>query len=149
MFVKFTIWCLTENLALHQPAWQSGTFLSYTADRAVDGRSPACVMSKPERTAEWWVYLRGVKNIHQVLIQYDTGNSVLLLFNIVSVIKTRDILMLFSVNTCFTRIHYMLTNVIIHVIECWSVQFTIVYISVVLLLLTSWIPKIRLKIDPT
>ena len=43
----------------------------------------------------------------------------------------------FSVNTRFTRIHYMLTNVVIHFTECWSVQFTIVYISAVLLLLPT------------
>ena len=64
----------------------------------------------------------------------------LLLFNIVCANKTRDILILFnafSVNNRFTRNHYMLTNIAIHFTECWTVQFTTVYISIVLLLLTS------------
>ncbi|XP_022304886.2 uncharacterized protein LOC111111958 [Crassostrea virginica] len=65
-----------ENLALHQPAWQSSTFWPYTADRAVDGSTPTCAVSNLERTAEWSVDLGGVKNIHHVLIQYDTGNRV-------------------------------------------------------------------------
>ena len=40
--VILTVKCLlyvSENLALHQPAWLSGTYRSYTgAERAVDGR---------------------------------------------------------------------------------------------------------------
>ncbi|XP_078330363.1 uncharacterized protein LOC144624436 [Crassostrea virginica] len=66
-----------ENLALHQPAQQSRTWRSYTADRAVDGRytdlrlgGGQCAESDGGQTAEWWVDLGGVKNIHHVLIQH-------------------------------------------------------------------------------
>ena len=75
-------YCLTENLALHQPAWQSSVrtasspFKLLTADLAVDGSTPTCAVSNFERTAEWWVDLRGVKNIHHVLIQHIKGNRV-------------------------------------------------------------------------
>ena len=75
----------TENLALHQPAWQSSThFYGYTADRAVDGMyidlsawGGQCASSDMEQTtAEWRVDRGGVKYIHHVFIQYVTGNSV-------------------------------------------------------------------------
>nr|XP_022307748.1 uncharacterized protein LOC111113752 [Crassostrea virginica] len=63
-----------ENLALHQPAWQSSAILFYTADLAVDGRTPTCALSYLARTVEWSVDLGGVKNIHHVLIQYKSNS---------------------------------------------------------------------------
>ncbi|XP_078330379.1 uncharacterized protein LOC111115489 [Crassostrea virginica] len=81
-----------ENLALHQPVWQSNTwrsyigttYTSYTADRAVDGRytdlelyGGQCAASDyGEQTAEWRVDLGGVRNIHHIVIQYATDNRV-------------------------------------------------------------------------
>ena len=72
----------TENLALHQPAWQSRTYRFYTADLAVDGRytdleyGGQCALSNSEETVEWRVDLGGVKNIHHVLIHHF-GKSIL------------------------------------------------------------------------
>ncbi|XP_078330391.1 uncharacterized protein LOC144624460 [Crassostrea virginica] len=54
-----------ENLALHQPAWQSSTARPYTADLAVDGYTGQCAVSFSGQTAEWRVDLGGEKNIHQ------------------------------------------------------------------------------------
>ncbi|XP_078329080.1 uncharacterized protein LOC144623957 [Crassostrea virginica] len=73
-----------ENLALNKPAWQSSTIESYTgADRAVDGQytdlrwwtGPSAASDVRQRTAEWRVDLRGVKNIHHVFLQYTTHND--------------------------------------------------------------------------
>ena len=68
---------------MHKTAWQSGTWGSYTADRAVDGRytnlsvrGGQCASSDGGRTDEWRVDLGGVKNIHHVFLQYMTGNDV-------------------------------------------------------------------------
>ena len=68
----------TENLALHKPAWQSRNFSSETgAEHAVDGRKGGqCALSYAGQTAEWWVDLGGVKNIHHVLIHH-IGKSIL------------------------------------------------------------------------
>ena len=75
----------TENLALHKQAWQSSTYRSYSgADRAVDGQytdlrgwgGPCAVSYWGHRTAEWWVDLWGVKNIHHVFLQFSTNNDV-------------------------------------------------------------------------
>ena len=67
----------TENLALHQPAWQSSTYRSDTADNAVDGQyTGQCAESNWVQTAEWRVDLGGVKNIHHMLIQHS-GKSIL------------------------------------------------------------------------
>ena len=72
----------TENLALHQPAWQSTTWwYGHTgAELAVDGRytnlrltEGQCAGSDLDQTAEWRVDLGGVKNIHHVLIQHAKG----------------------------------------------------------------------------
>nr|XP_022305736.1 uncharacterized protein LOC111112506 isoform X2 [Crassostrea virginica] len=72
-----------ENLALHQPAWQSSTLRSYTgADGAVDGLytnlslwGRQCAVSDwDQTTAEWRVDLGGVRSIHHIVIQYATGN---------------------------------------------------------------------------
>ncbi|XP_078330365.1 uncharacterized protein LOC111113866 [Crassostrea virginica] len=76
--------CETENLALHQPAWQSDTWWSYTADLAVDGRytdlawdGGQCAASGPgQTTAEWRVDLGAARSIHHIVIQYATGNIV-------------------------------------------------------------------------
>ncbi|XP_078328057.1 uncharacterized protein LOC111112263 [Crassostrea virginica] len=73
-----------ENLALHQPAWQSSTWKSYTgADLAVDGRyidlamnGGQCAASNWGQTAEWGVDLGAVRSINHIVIQYATGNSV-------------------------------------------------------------------------
>ena len=73
----------TENLALHQPAWQKSTWLSDTgAERAVDGQykdlrrdGGQCAVSWYGQTAKWWVDLGGVKNIHHVSLQHATGIS--------------------------------------------------------------------------
>ncbi|XP_078330404.1 uncharacterized protein LOC144624467 [Crassostrea virginica] len=74
-----------ENLALHQPAWQSSTAGSYAgAERAVDGlytdlrwRGGQCAESDwDQTTAEWRVDLGGVRSIHHIVIQYATGNIV-------------------------------------------------------------------------
>ncbi|XP_078330373.1 uncharacterized protein LOC144624444 [Crassostrea virginica] len=73
-----------ENLALHQPAWQSSTYFYYTADRAVDGQytdlawnGGQCAASDGgQTTAEWRVDLGGVRSIHHIVIQYMTGNIV-------------------------------------------------------------------------
>ena len=79
------IWCFTENLALHKPAWQSSTSsVSYTgAERAVDGQytdldvyGGQCAASGGRQTAEWRVDLGGVKKVHHVLIQHATDNKV-------------------------------------------------------------------------
>ncbi|XP_078328061.1 uncharacterized protein LOC111112074 [Crassostrea virginica] len=86
VFVLYCSWavllCLSvqayENLALHQPAWQSSTWRSnYTADLAVDGQytdlawnGGQCAVSYDGQTAEWRVDLGGVKNIHHVLIHH-------------------------------------------------------------------------------
>nr|XP_022307795.1 protein draper-like [Crassostrea virginica] len=75
---------LFKNLALHKPAWQSSTILSYTgADRAVDGQytdlvwdGGQCAGSYGGQTTEWRVDLGAVKSIHHVLIQYATENKV-------------------------------------------------------------------------
>ena len=74
----------TENLALHQPAWQKSTWLSDTgAERAVDGQytnlclnGGQCAASVGGQTAEWRVDLGAVKSIHHVFIQYATDNIV-------------------------------------------------------------------------
>ena len=79
----------TENLALHQLAWQSSIVLSftgvpYTADLAVDGRytdlawdGGQCAVSYGRQTAEWRVDLGEVKNIHHVLIHPVKSKSIL------------------------------------------------------------------------
>ena len=76
----------TENLALHQPAWQSSTYWSDSgAERAVDGlytdlsgHGGQCAVSNGyQTTAEWRVDLGGVKNIHHVFLQHATGISML------------------------------------------------------------------------
>ena len=94
----------TENLALHQPARQSRTWRSYTADRAVDGRytdlrlgGGQCAESDGGQTAEWWVDLGGVKNIHHVLIQH-VGKSKL------GIISFKIIFFLSKVNRWYS--HY-------------------------------------------
>ena len=84
----------TENLALHQPAWQSGSWRSDTgADRAVDGLftdlrwdGGQCAGSDGERTAEWRVDLGGVKYIHHLFIQHVAGKSMfdIIYFNLLS-----------------------------------------------------------------
>ena len=68
----------TENLALHQPTWQSDTWRSYTgAERAVDGQyTGQCAESGGGLTVEWLVDLGEVKNIHHVLMQHN-GKSIL------------------------------------------------------------------------
>ena len=73
-----------ENLALHQPAWQSNTLrssytgVSYTADLAVDGRyGGQCALSDWDQTVEWRVDLGAVKNIHHVLIHHVISKSIL------------------------------------------------------------------------
>ncbi|XP_078328062.1 uncharacterized protein LOC111112519 [Crassostrea virginica] len=77
--------CETENLALHQPAWQSSTWRFYTgAERAVDGQytdlawyGRQCAVSDDYRTtAEWRVDLGGVRSIHHIVIQHATDNRV-------------------------------------------------------------------------
>ena len=79
----------TENLALHQPAWQSSTWFSGTeAERAVDGQyrnlsvfGGQCAASWGVLTAEWWVDLGGLKNIHYVFIQHETRKSMLVILS--------------------------------------------------------------------
>ena len=98
LFVKV----FTENLALHQPAWQSSTHLSYTgAERAVDGRytdlyvyGGQCAASDGGQTAEWRVDLGEVRNIHHVLIQHARDNIV---WGTVSF----NLLILFNLTTCY------------------------------------------------
>lgn len=84
MNVKRSLY-VSENLAIHQRAWQSSTFLDNTgAERAVDGlytdlqwNGGQCTMSEMDViTAEWGVDLGGVLSIHHVLIQYATDNEV-------------------------------------------------------------------------
>ena len=75
----------TENLALHQPAWQDSSYRSITgAERAVDGLytdlyewGGQCAVSNAGETAEWRVDLGEVKNIHHVFIQHVTSKSML------------------------------------------------------------------------
>ncbi|XP_078330403.1 uncharacterized protein LOC111112506 [Crassostrea virginica] len=81
------VMCEEENLALHQPAWQSSTLRTdsdyYGAERAVDGlytnlywSGGQCAMSYYYRsTAEWRVDLGGVRSVHHIVIQYMTGNE--------------------------------------------------------------------------
>lgn len=79
----------TENLALHQPAWQSGTYSAFTgAERAVDGRytylglfGGQCALSDLSQTAEWRVNLGGVKKIHHVSIHHGRGKSMLIIIS--------------------------------------------------------------------
>ena len=72
-----TLYFVSENLALHQPAWQSSTaFPDNAADRAVDGTDRQCAASDGRQTAEWRVDLGAVKVIHHVFIQYATGNRI-------------------------------------------------------------------------
>ena len=66
----------TENLALHQLTWQSGTLGPYTPAFAVDGYKGRCTVSEMVQTAVWWVDLGGVQNIHHVLIHH-VGKSIL------------------------------------------------------------------------
>ena len=73
----------TENLALHQPAWQSDTYISYTADLAVDGQytdlawwGGQCAAAGWVLTAEWRVDLGDFRGIQHIVIQYATGNRV-------------------------------------------------------------------------
>lgn len=69
---------------MHQPAWQSSTLDFYTgAERAVDGKytrmmffEGQCAVSDKGQTAEWRVDLGGVRSIHNIVIQYMTGNMV-------------------------------------------------------------------------
>ncbi|XP_078328064.1 uncharacterized protein LOC144623507 [Crassostrea virginica] len=73
-----------KNLALHQPAWQSSTYLYYTADLAVDGQytvlasngGQCAVSDLGQTTAEWRVDLGAVRNIHHIVIHYMAGNRV-------------------------------------------------------------------------
>ena len=76
---------LIENIALHQPAWQSSTVLPYTgAERAVDGlysnlsvHGRQCAVSDNNHTtAEWRVDLGRVHSIHHVFLQFMTLNRV-------------------------------------------------------------------------
>ena len=83
MHLYLFYYVFTENLALHQSAWQSSTWKSYTADLAVDGQytdlrwgGGQCAESNGGPTAEWRVDLGGVKNIHHVIIQH-VGKSIL------------------------------------------------------------------------
>nr|XP_022290581.1 multiple epidermal growth factor-like domains protein 10 [Crassostrea virginica] len=71
------------NLALHKHAWLQHRFTyAWRADLAVDGRrsdlsagGTQCAISSGKKpTAEWWVDLGGVVNIHHIFIQYRTGN---------------------------------------------------------------------------
>nr|XP_022304367.1 uncharacterized protein LOC111111594 [Crassostrea virginica] len=66
-----------ENLAYHQPTWQSDTLLPFGADLAVDGRftelrveGGQCAVSLLGQTAEWRVDLGGVKSIHHVILKH-------------------------------------------------------------------------------
>ena len=69
----------TENLALHQSAWQSSTWKSYTADLAVDGKytdlrwgGGQCAASDfDQTTAEWRVDLGGVRSIDYTTSLYN------------------------------------------------------------------------------
>ena len=72
------------NLALHKPAWQNGSWGSYSGpERAVDGlytnldlNEGQCAVSYGGQTAEWRVDLGGVWSIHHIVIQYMTDNKV-------------------------------------------------------------------------
>ena len=89
----------TENLALYQPTWQTGTEWPNTgADRAVDGRyinltwyGGQCAASQGGSTAEWLVDLGGVKSIHHVFIQHAKGKSM-----------CQNNRMLSEINKCYT-----------------------------------------------
>ncbi|XP_078330398.1 uncharacterized protein LOC111113844 [Crassostrea virginica] len=76
-----------ENIALHKPAWQSSTGLSggirLGAERAVDGlykdldgNGEECAVSHGGQTAEWRVDLGGARNIHHIVIHFETGKEV-------------------------------------------------------------------------
>ena len=78
MFILY----FAENLALHKPAWQGSTWVTYPAERAVDGRytnlslfGGQCVWSWSTQIAEWRVDLGFVLSIHHVFIQYMVGNK--------------------------------------------------------------------------
>ncbi|XP_078330397.1 uncharacterized protein LOC111112079 [Crassostrea virginica] len=73
-----------ENLALHQPAWQSSTAWTYTADLAVDGQytdlawvGGQCAVSNDiQTTAEWRVDLGAVRNEDNGFTRFFLGFSV-------------------------------------------------------------------------
>ena len=78
-----------ENLALGKSAYQRNPFsnhginVPWGADKAVDGRytdlsaggNQCTISANGHSTAEWWVDLGGVFNIHHIIIQYRTDNS--------------------------------------------------------------------------
>ena len=100
----------TENLALHQSAWQSSTWKSDTADLAVDGQythiehlgwdlgfDGQCAQSNGgQTTVEWRVDLGGIKNIHHVFVQHVNCKSIM------GIIYFK-ITLLSKMNRCYTQ----------------------------------------------
>lgn len=77
---------ITENLALHKPAYQLYPYKkSYEsqADAAVDGLKnntavwgDQCVISeKGKYVAIWWVNLTRISSIHHITVYYVTGRK--------------------------------------------------------------------------
>ncbi|XP_078328359.1 uncharacterized protein LOC144623700 [Crassostrea virginica] len=88
IFTLISVAFTYENLALGKSAYQRnpfsnhGTNFPWGADKAVDGRytdlsaggNQCTISANGHLTAEWWVDLGGVFNIHHIFIQYRTDN---------------------------------------------------------------------------
>lgn len=77
---------ITENLALHKPAYQLHPYKNSNesqADAAVDGLKNntavwgnQCVISeKGKYSALWWVNLTRISSIHHIKVYYVTGRT--------------------------------------------------------------------------
>ncbi|XP_056003587.1 multiple epidermal growth factor-like domains protein 10 [Ostrea edulis] len=77
---------ITENIALHKPAWQSSQYKPgndlFNASNAVDGLKSnlhgwggQCVASRGKTKATWRVDLEDIRSIHHVTIYYRTENK--------------------------------------------------------------------------
>lgn len=81
-FIRILIECYVyfspENIALNKTAWQTFTHGHFGADLAVDGiksnLSECAAFGYDHKEAEWRVDLGGISNIHNISIQYATGN---------------------------------------------------------------------------
>ena len=72
---------LSENLAVHKPAYQLNPHPNSTAGAAVDGLknntqvwAKQCVLSADGKNISlWWVDLKRISSIHHITVYYMTG----------------------------------------------------------------------------